>query len=120
MRRRKSKRIPIESVQTLYKQETLRILSYYPNLLEIILGSDLSLGVRSGPPEDSIASQLGNLLIEFVSQSDGEGHAFGSFIGGIPEHKALRIRILSVCCYRPIWKTWQVLQNLKFLQMSKN
>ena len=60
----------------------------------------LGLGVRSGPPECAVTPQVSDLLVHLVSQLQGERHALGGLVSGVPEHQALKIRKLL----KLIWK----------------
>jgi ATP-dependent DNA ligase len=50
----------------------------------------LCLRVGTGPAKSSGAAKFSNLLVQAMSQDDGERHAFFCFIGGISEHQTLK------------------------------
>uniref|UniRef100_A0A182IV73 Uncharacterized protein n=1 Tax=Anopheles atroparvus TaxID=41427 RepID=A0A182IV73_ANOAO len=58
--------------------------------LKAVLGRDLGLRVRAGPPEIPTAAQLGNLLVQAMGQHHRQRHTLFRFIGGITEHQPLR------------------------------
>merc|ERR1719430_522939 len=62
---------------------------YTGTLVKYIFCSNLSLGVRSCPPQGSVSPQVRDLLVHLVSKHEGQGHALLCLIGGITEHKSL-------------------------------
>jgi hypothetical protein len=64
-------------------------LRYAGPVFERVLAGHLRLGIRSRPPELSRSSQIGDFVIESVSQDDRQGHALFSLVSGVTEHQAL-------------------------------
>ena len=59
------------------------------SLLELVLGGDLGLAVRPGPPEGAVTSELGDLPVHLVRELEGEWYVLRCLVSGVAEHQAL-------------------------------